>query len=162
MAVLTAIPRHTETMPIILMRRIHHMEHILMVHMALAEDSAEDSAGALAEGSAGALAEGSAGEEDGGKLITHVKTRRENHVLWISPLFKMVFSLGAAHGNRIPYDGRLGLSSSCGHVADALLSTSWWIRSPVDVAFWSTHNPRAGNRIFKGTGRDAKRANGSD
>jgi hypothetical protein len=119
MAALTAIPRHTEAMPIILMRRIHHMQHILMVHMALEGGSAEDLPEALAEDSAEALAGGSAEEEDGGKLITHVKTRRENHVLWISPLFKMVFSLGAAHGNRIPYDGRLGLSSSCGHVADA-------------------------------------------
>jgi hypothetical protein len=65
MAALTAIPRHTETMPIILMRRIHHMQHILMVHMALAEGSAEDLPEALAEDSA----EGSAGEEDGGKLF---------------------------------------------------------------------------------------------
>jgi hypothetical protein len=69
MAALTAIPRHTETMPIILMRRIHHMQHILMVHMALAEDSAEGSAEDLPEALAEDSAEGSAGEEDGGKLF---------------------------------------------------------------------------------------------
>ena len=70
MAVLTAIRGHTGAMPIILMRRIHPMQHILMVRMALAGDSAEGLPEALGEGSA----EGSAEEDDGGKLCNEVQT----------------------------------------------------------------------------------------